>query len=179
MQASDRILAQRYAKALFQAGVERKEEGRVQQDLGETLKLLRDQMEKFRNPLLGAARQKTLLKNLVGTKVSSTTLRFFELLIEKKRFTLLPWIAVDFGAMLDVQRNVVRAHVRSASALGEKELERLKTDLKKFSGKDVAVDVKEAPELLGGVVVKMGDWVLDGSLQGKLRRLAAQLVEES
>jgi F-type H+-transporting ATPase subunit delta len=55
----------------------------------------------------------------------------------------------------------------------------LKKDLKNFVGKDVALDVKEAPELLGGMVVRVGDWVLDGSLQGKLRRLAAELVEES
>lgn len=179
MQASDRILAHRYAKALFQGSLERKEESRVQQDLMDTLKLLRDQMEKFRNPLLGAARQKTLLKNLVGTKVSSTALRFFELLIDKKRFILLPWIAMEFGSLLDAHRGLVRAQVRAASKLGDKEIERLRGDLKKFSGKDVAVEVKEAPELLGGMVVRMGDWVLDGSLQGKLRRLAAQLVEES
>ena len=179
MQASDRILAHRYAKALFQAGLERKEEARVQQDLADTLKLLREQLGKFRNPLLGAAKQKTLLKSLVGTKVSATTLRFLELLVDKKRFSLLPWITMEFGAMLDAQRGLVRAQVRSAAKLGDKELDRLKSDLKRFTGKDVAVEVKEAPELLGGMVVKMGDWVLDGSLQGQLRRLAAQLVEES
>jgi F-type H+-transporting ATPase subunit delta len=80
--------------------------------------------------------------------------------------------------MLDAQRGTVRAHVRSAGRLGEAEQRRLTDDLRKFSGKEVILDVKESPELLGGVVVRMGDWVLDGSLQGKLRRLAAQLVEE-
>src|SRR5581483_2975191 len=109
MQASDRILAHRYAKALFEAGLERKEEARVQQDLADTLRLLREQLDKFRNPLLGAAKQKTLLKNLVGTKVSATTLRFLELLVDKKRFSLLPWVAMEFGAMLDAQRGLVRA----------------------------------------------------------------------
>jgi len=179
MQSSDRILAHRYAQALFQVGLEHKEEERLYLDLSQTLKLLHDHMEVFRQPMLGVARQKTLLKNLVGTKISARTLKFLELLIDKKRFFLLSLATTDYGNMLDIHRGVVRAQVSAAVKLTESELSRLSRDLKAFIGKEVVLEAKEAPELLGGMVVRMGDWALDGSLQGKLRRLAAQLVEES
>lgn len=179
MQASDRILARRYAQALFEVGIEHKQEERIQQDLAETVKLLRDQMEIFKNPIVGALRQKTLLKNIVGLKISARTLKFLELLLDKKRFFLLPLAAMDYGTLLDTHRGVMRAQVRSAGKLGEPEQDRLRRDLKTFFGKDVALEVRESPELLGGMVVRVEDWVLDGSLQGKLRRLAAQLTEES
>jgi F-type H+-transporting ATPase subunit delta len=179
MQASDRILARRYALALFEAGIDHGQEERLHQDLVESTRLLRDKVAIFRHPLMGAVLQKALLRNLVGAKISERTFRFLEILIEKKRFSLLPLITTDYEAMLDAHRGIARAQVSSAGKMAEPEQAHLRRDLKNSFGKEIILDVKESPELLGGMVVRMGDWVLDGSLQGKLRRLAAQLAEES
>ena len=179
MQSSDRILARRYAQAVFELGLDHKQEERIHQDFTEITKLLRDQMDIFRHPMMGSAKQKTFLKNLIASKISSRTLKFLELLIDKKRFFLLPLIVQDYGATLDAHRGVMRAQVRAAGKMAEPELKRLRGDLKTRFGKEIVLDFKENPELLGGMVVRIGDWVLDGSLQGKLRRLAAQLIEES
>ena len=179
MQSADRILAHRYAQALFEVGKDHKQEELLHQDLTEAMKLLRQEMDFFKHPMMGAARQKTLLKSVVGSKISSWTIKFLNILIDKKRFSLLPLVVMDYGAMLDASRGIMRAQVRSAGKLGESDQTRLKKDLKRLFGKEIALETKESPELLGGMVVRVEDWVLDGSLQGKLRRLAAQLTEES
>lgn len=179
MQASDRILARRYARALFQAGIDRKQEERLHQDLNESLKLLWNRMEIFRHPGIGAALQRTFLKYLVGPKISERTIKFLEILIDKKRFFLLPLVTTDYGTMLDEHRGIARAQVLSSGKIAESEQSRLRRDLKNSFSKEIVLEIKESPELLGGMVVRIGDWVLDGSLHGKLRRLAAQLAEES
>ena len=121
MQASDRILARRYAQALFQVGIEHKQEERLHQELSDAMKLLRDHMEVFRHPMMGATKQKALLMNIIGPKISGHALKFLELLIEKKRFFLLPIAAMDYGTMLDDHRGLARAQVRVVGKFGEAE----------------------------------------------------------
>lgn len=176
MQGSDRVLARRYSHAFFQSAAQDQEEDQAFKELSEAYRALSNRMAAF-NPMTGAARQKSLLKKELGSKASARTLHFLELLVDKKRFNLLPTIVFDTGRILDEKRGVIRAQVKAAAALTDQEKEALSRRLRKFSGKDVALDVKTDPGLLGGVVVRMGDWVLDGSIRGKLRKMARQLVE--
>ena len=113
--------------------------------------------------------------NSAGPSASPKTLKLMELLIDKKRFGLLPTVAAEFGRLADEARGLVRAQVRAAAELSPAESERLQAALGALSGKRVAVSVSAAPELLGGAVVRMGDWVIDGSIQGRLRRLEKHL----
>lgn len=176
MQASERVLARRYAQALFEIANLHKEAEPVGRELAAALKTLMPKMELFRHPMTGAARQKTLLKNQVGTVVSMRTLRFLELLIDKKRFALLSSAVAEFGRLVDERRGVVRAHVKCAGDLVPAQADTLRKKLEAFTGKKVILETKTVPDLLGGAVVRLGDWVLDGSLRGKLNRLAAELA---
>ena len=69
------------------------------------------------------------------------------------------------------QRGSAKAHVRTAAPLSPEAQQQLVAKLKKFTGKEIELDVKEDSELIGGITVKIGDWVLDSSLRGQLRRL--------
>ena len=80
-------------------------------------------------------------------------------------------IARVYGRLAADKRGVAKAVVRTARPLSADAQKTLSSHLKKFAGKDVELDVKEDPELIGGVTVKIGDWVLDSSLRGQLRRL--------
>mgnify|MGYP001598221978 CR=1 FL=1 len=71
---------------------------------------------------------------------------------------------------------IVHAKVRTARPLSELEGKLLGERLGSFLGRRVTLDVKEDPELMAGVSVRVGDWVLDGSLKGKLRALGARLA---
>ena len=89
MQASDRVLAGRYAAALFQAAAAKGEEQKVQSDLGSAHKLLLDAMATLRHPRVSLASKKTLLHDTLGDRVGATTLKFLDLLVDKKRFDLM------------------------------------------------------------------------------------------
>ena len=171
MQASDRVLAGRYAAALFQAASAKNEEQKVQADLGSAHKLLLDAMATLRHPRVPPASKKKLVHDSLTGKVGPTTLRFLDLLIDKKRFDLMIMIAAVYAKLAADKRGAAKAHVRAAVALSPDAQLELAAKLKKFTGKEIELDVKEDPELIGGITVKIGDWVLDSSLRGQLRRM--------
>lgn len=171
MRASDRVLALRYAKALFMAAQEKGEEARVQADLAGSHGVLLDCLPVLRHPRVSAADKKKRLSEVLGGRVSQTTLRFLELLIDKKRFDLLPFVSAHFGRLIAEKNNLVKALVRAARPLSAQAQERLKRGLQEFAGKNVELEVREDPEIIGGLVVRLGDWVMDSSLRGQLRRL--------
>ncbi len=175
MQASDRVLAWRYARALFLAAADKKEDGRVQQDIDLSRRELLEAMPTLRHPRVSTADKKKRIEDLVGKKVSPVTLKFLELLIDKKRFELLPMVASDLGKLVAEKNNVAKAVVRSAKPLSADAQQKLKDKLKNFAGKNIELEVKEDPELIGGVVVRIGDWVLDSSLRGQLRQMKEAL----
>jgi F-type H+-transporting ATPase subunit delta len=175
MQASDRVLAGRYAQALFQAAGSKGEEQKVQADLGAAHKALLEDWSALRHPRVSAADKKKILQGRLEGKASATSVRFLELLVDKKRFDLFPLVAADYARLAADKRGVVKAVVRSAKPLSPEGRTALAARLKSFAGKDVEIDVKEDPELIGGVSVKIGDWVLDSSLRGQLRRMKESL----
>lgn len=171
MRASDRVLAGRYAAALFAAAAGRTEELKVQTDLAAAAKIPPGKAGILRHPRVSPADKKKLLRSELSGKVGATTLRFLELLIDKKRYDLLALMAADYGRLAAEKSGTARAVVRTARALSADAQKTLADRLKIFAGKDIELDVKEDPELIGGVTVKIGDWVLDSSLRGQLRRL--------
>ncbi len=171
MQASDRVLAGRYAAALFQAASNTGEEQKVQSDLGSAHKLLLDAMAALRHPRVPPASKKKLLQDALGDKVGATTLSFLNLLVDKKRFELMVMVSAVYAKLAAEKRGAAKAHVRTAKPMSPDEIKTLVAKLKIFSGKEIELDVKEDPELIGGITVKIGDWVLDSSLRGQLRRL--------
>lgn len=171
MQASDRVLAGRYAAALFQAAANKGEEQKVQADLGSAHKLLLDSMGALRHPRVPPASKKKLLHDAIGDKVGATTLSFLNLLVDKKRFELMVMVSAVYAKLAADKRGAAKAHVRTAKPLSADELKTLAAKLKNFSGKEIELDVKEDPELIGGIAVRIGDWVLDSSLRGQLRRM--------
>ena len=171
MQASDRVLAGRYAAALFAAAGDKREEQKVQAELAAAQKQLLGHMALLRHPRVGTADKKKLAHAELAGKVGPTAMRFIELLIEKKRWDLFPMIAVVYGRLAADKRGAAKAVVRAALPLTADAQKQLSAQLKRFTGKDIELDVKEDPELIGGVTVKIGDWVIDSSIRGQLRRM--------
>ena len=171
MQSSERVLAWRYGRALFEAAAAHNEEAKVQADFHAAGPAIREALPMLRHPRVSSAEKKRKLEGAIGAKVSKTTLRFLELLIDKKRFDLLPMVVVHFGKLLNEKNNVAKAQVRSARPLSQEAQTELKKRLKDFAGKNIELELREDPELIGGVVVRLGDWVLDSSLRGQLRKM--------
>lgn len=104
------------------------------------------------------------------------TRTFTSLLLDKERLAALPDIAREIDAMIEERAGRVRAEVTSATPLTPAQVTQLTATLEKLSGKKVMLSKHEDPQLLGGVVAKVGDTVYDGSLRTQLRVLRDQLA---
>jgi F-type H+-transporting ATPase subunit delta len=171
MQSADRLLAGRYAKALFEAAAETSKEQGISADLAAAHKALLDQEGLLRHPRVSVADKKKLVRAELQGRVDATTLRFLDVLLDKKRWELFALISAACARLAAERRGAARASVRAARALKPEARKALEARLKAFAGKDIELDVKEDAELIGGITVKIGDWVLDSSLRGRLRRL--------
>jgi F-type H+-transporting ATPase subunit delta len=176
MQLSDRALSWRYARAFFLSALDRGEEGNAASQLTQAYRALRDKMQVFQHPRVTTPKKKIQMRQIVAGSISQHTARFLELLIDKKRFHLLPHLVADIHRICDEHQGVIRAVARSASQLSEPEIEAIRQKLGTFCGKQISLEARVDPDILAGVVVRMGDWVFDASLQGRLKNFVSQIA---
>lgn len=171
MQSTARTLALRYARALFLCARERGEEAVVGADLEALSEALREAGPFFSDPRIAVVEKKKFVQDSLCAKAAPLTTAFLELLMEEKRFFLLDMVAQDYAELSRSQRGAVRASVRSARPLSPEDLGRLRERLEAFTGCTVEIEASQDHELLGGVAVRVGDWVMDSSLRGRLQSL--------
>jgi len=92
------------------------------------------------------------------------------------RLSALPGIARRLRSLSDEKNGVCRAKIVSASSLPETYFNQLRQSLEKMLGKRVVVEHEEDPELIGGIVTRIGDNTIDGSIQGRLEELRRRLL---
>ena len=130
-------------------------------------------------PLVSDARKYKVAGDAFGDRVTATSLNFLKLLIRKRREDLIEECVREFRARLADYTNTVDAHAATAVPLTAAQQERLTQSLERLTGKTVRLTADVDPEMLGGVIVRIGDTVIDGSLRGRLRRLERQLLGQA
>lgn len=172
-------IARRYAKALLIVG---KEDGQAEtygDELDGFAKLMAKEKEleqAITNPLYGASGRKKVLETVsdkVG--VSKIVASFLLLLFDKGRFDFLSVINDFYQKLADELKGVLRASLVSASELPSETVEKIRTTLSKRTGKDIILQVEQDPSLIGGIVSKIGDLVLDGSIKSQLLNMRESL----
>ncbi len=128
------------------------------------------------NPNLEKERVIQLFFDVCGESLDTQGRNFIRVLGENGRLALLPEIAVLYAGLRAEAQGVIDAQVSSAYPLNETQCQQLVEGLKKRFGKDVTLSVKIDASLIGGVVIRAGDLVIDGSAAGQLTRLANVLV---
>lgn len=173
-------VARRYARALFGMGVDAGNYETLGRELGDFATLwsaspeLRHALE---NPVFKPTEKRAVLEGLLPRVAPTNTVqRFVLLLMERRRIALLPAIARAFQDMADAHMGRVRATVTSAEPLAAGTLERVRRSLEQRTGKKVIVETAVDPELIGGLVARVGDLVLDGSVRTQLADLRAKLL---
>lgn len=175
----DTTLAKRYAKALVEIGEENKTLDKFLQDLADLAQLMetsRDFREVLINPVFPKEEKKKvadLILKKLGTDQMVTN--FVNLLIDRKRIDQLPGIHTAFSNEVDEIRGITRGEVTSAKALKPDEVEQVTEVLSRISGKRVRLAAKVDPALIGGLVAKVGDMVLDGTIRTQLNQLKESL----
>lgn len=176
---ADTSIARRYAQALFDLSRKEGAAERVETDLETIDALLRTQpklLRVLRAPVIARAKKKELVRRLFEDQVSSLTLRFLYLLIEKRREAVLPEINRQFRALSYQAASILPVTATVAQRLSREERARLAEALARRTGKTVELAEEVDPELIGGVVLRLGDTIIDGSVAGQLRRLHQQLL---
>ena len=176
---TNQIVAKRYAKALLEIG---KDDGQLEtyaQDLSQMAELLQSSQElesALANPAFALEERKDILSVFMEKLgISGIAANFFKLLLDRGRIDGARVISAIYAELLDEERGIKRAEVVSATSLDEAAISRLKETLKKVAGQDVHLEVKEDPSLIGGVVARIGDLVLDGSVKSQLENLKDSL----
>lgn len=123
-----------------------------------------------------AAKVKALSRLGAALGLSPLVRNFLQVVIRRRRIALLDEIRAMFQAQMDERNGVVRALVSAARELGGEERGALETRLEKHTGKKVLCDYAVDPALLGGVSVRIGSTVLDGSVAGRLETLRRRLA---
>jgi len=168
-------MAGRYAAALFDLAKEERQLSRIEADLKSFQAMLdesADLRRLIRSPVIAAEDQaKALAAILAKVGVSPLTANFFKLIARNRRLFAAADMMRDFRALLARDRGEVSADVATAHLLTAEQLSALKDALRVQIGKDVQVNTRVDPALLGGLVVKVGSKMIDSSLRTKLNNL--------
>jgi F-type H+-transporting ATPase subunit delta len=175
----DLSVARRYAQALFDISRKEGAAERVETDLETIDALLRTQpnlLRVLRAPVIARPQKKELVRRLFESQISSLTLRFLYLLIEKRREAVLPEVNRQFRALSFQAANILPVTATVAQHLTREERAHLIEALGHRTGKTVELAEELDPDLIGGVILRLGDTIIDGSIAGQLRRLHQQLL---
>ena len=127
------------------------------------------------NPRVPRERFVAFFLDTCGKRLDKDAANFIRLLSENHRLVLLPEIAALYEALRAQAEGRVEAEVVSASEVTAAQLKDIAAALKKRLGRDIDLSTRIDPALIGGIVIRAGDLVIDGSVQGKLRALATHL----
>ena len=170
-----KILAKRYAKALFAVG---REEG-TNENYRETLSVLGDFLRQYPEAMDGLTnllypmelREKVMAQLISELQTDQYMANFLKLVVQKKRADILPEIATEFQALVDADQNISRGTLVTASEISGDLQAKVQTTLENITGKKVILTAEIDPAIIGGIVAKVGDLVMDGSIKTQLAGL--------
>lgn len=179
---SQSTIARRYATALY----EEADDTGVLEAVDEDVRMLRDSLASndklsrvFKSPVIPAKKKDAVLESLLGDRVEALFLQFLQLLVQKDRETMTAAILDAYQSLRDEQRGIVDAHVTTARPLSDDEKEAVVEALEAKTGKTIRLHQHEDTDLIGGLVVRIGDYVFDASVRNKLSALHDRLRESA
>ncbi|MBX3242872.1 MAG: F0F1 ATP synthase subunit delta [Acidobacteria bacterium] len=175
-------IARRYATALADVVVEKNETDVVRGELKAWEELIRSNIElnrAFGDPSITHVKKEGVLEALLQkTSPTQTTANFLRVLLRNSRITDLADINERFVSVLEERSGLVNGTVTSAHPLTDTQKNELQGNLEKVTGKTVNLTYSIDPELIGGVVTRIGSTVYDGSVRTQLEHLREQLLEK-
>ena len=168
-------VSKRYAKALFSLGQEDGNFLQYGRDLTEFTRICQDNpdfLKVIANPIFAVEERKKVLQFVLDkSSFSDRTKNFLNLLLDKDRIGAMEAIMDHYLRLVDEISDIARAEIITARPLKEEALGRIEKSLEGQASKKIKSEVREDRGLIGGIVVKIGDLVLDGSVKAQLEGL--------
>ena len=174
-----RSLVHRYALALFQIAEAQDRVERFKSDLALVGEVMAEGSLKpfFLHPRVPDEVKKEKVDKFLGGSIDPMVRNLICLLIDRGRESLLPDMLEEYVLIADEAAGLARAKLETVYTLSEAELDALRPRLEAVTGKKLDIHQEEKPELLGGIRVRVGSKLIDGSVAAKLKALREQLME--
>jgi len=168
----------RYAEAAFQVGQRDGTVERWRSELEAAAAVIGDEraIRALSNPAIPIDQRSVAVAGLLKGIAADPVQNLIQLLLRRGRIEELPRVAAEFRRLDDRRQGITHATATSAAALTPDEVRALTQRLEQSTGGRIALDVQVDPSLLGGLVVRVGDRLIDGSVRGRLERLRNQLI---
>lgn len=167
-------LASKYATAIFEIAKDEKNLDGYDKDLGKIradVFTIPEAVKFFQNPLVPQQAKKDLLKRAFDKEISPTVMNFLMLLVDKKRIGVFNEIYDIFTSLKNKEQGILIADVTTAFPLTKKQQDALIKKLMSLTGRKIKIRPHRDASILGGLILKIGDKLIDGSAVGRLRAL--------
>ncbi|HEY0978021.1 MAG TPA: ATP synthase F1 subunit delta [Flavobacteriales bacterium] len=174
-------VAYRYARSVFALAKDQGALNGVRDDMrtvASTAAASADLRMLLKSPVVKADTKSAILKRVFAGQVGELSLRFMDIMVRKGREALLPEVALAFSDLFKADAGIVSAEVTSAVPLADsarQQVQALVTD--KYPGKSIEITEKVDPELIGGLIIRVGDEQFDGSVVRRLHDLRRKFSE--
>ena len=175
----DTTIAKNYAEALLELARRAEDPagwGKLIRDVANGMQDDVTVMRFLESPKVSEAQKNEVFFQALGDRVPRHFLRFLQTLVRKRRQMLITEISIEYDKLLDIHENRVHANVTVARETSSVDEARIAEQLSRVVGKSVIPHMNVNPAILGGVVVKIGDTVMDGSVRRRLARLKSQIL---
>lgn len=173
-------IARRYAEAIFDIAVKQNTLDRTLDDVQEIAKLfaIRKLAYLLREPNIPWKRKEAVLRQGLESRVLPTSLNLALLVVQRGLVDIMPNIARELNQLVLDYKNEAIAQVTTATPLDAKLKDRVKQALERMTGRTIIMETRVQPAILGGIVARVGDKVIDGSVERRLKMLQQELLTD-
>jgi len=176
----DKSVAITFVNALLEVAAKKGLFEQIEKDLA----LVSDVITKHGNmkkilfhPSITRNEKKKLIKKVFGTSTSDLMTNFLNLLVDRRKEGILEFLPAIHKETVDSNKGIIKARVTTVAPLTENQMNGLKKHLDKLTGKKVEIEVVQDPQILGGIMIRVGNTMVDGSIAGRLKNLRTRLLE--
>lgn len=174
------VVVDRYAEALFLIGEEDNKIESLYNELKEIASLMATNKELsnvMRSPLVSKSEKISIIDKLFLDKIDDDLRNFLKILVEKGRISSIKEIEAKYKSLFNEKNNIVEGYVISAVPMDELEIKELEGELSRKYNKNITLENKVDKDILGGVLVKIGNTELDGTIKTRLNNMKNQLSQ--
>lgn len=174
------IIASRYAEALFQVGEESNSTEKLYNELKAVVDIIKDNKEFaniLKSPIVSKEDKKDLILNVFGSQIDKEMSNFMKVLADKDRLSLIASIQEAFKALLNDKNNILEGVAITAVPMKEEEVKGLQAKLSAKYNKTVILKNEMDESVLGGVLVRLGNEEIDGTVKNRLDKMKEQLSQ--
>ena len=174
-------IARRYAGAMFDIGLKQHSLERTLEDVRGIAQVFAHRKLAYllREPKVPAQRKETAIRQALANKLLPTSLNLALLVVQRELVDIMPNIANELDRLVLNYKNEAIADVTTATRIDDAELTQIKQALEKRTGKTIITQARVQPDILGGVIARVGDQVIDGSVRSRLAALRQQLLKSA